>query len=182
MALTSGTKGFWPRKNISGPDIPTAFGFIIDNSETVTLGDAVDLNSGFIQVVDAGDKVLGVVVGIVDNKGIPVNHPDADVDGTVTGDDTYAAASDNQTDKKVKVQVVISPDVIYYNDADDTLTQAMVGTKFNANSTGDNVDVATSGSTGGQFQLISIDPDADGDASKGLFKIAESQLDPYTQD
>lgn len=182
MALTSTTKGYWPRKNMSGPDIPTAFEFIIDDSETVVLGDAVDLNSGFLQVVDASDKVLGVVVGIVDANGIPVNHPDADVDGTVTGDDTYVTESDNTTDKKVAAQVIISPDVIYFNDADDTLTQAMVGTKFDSNSTGDNIDVATSGTTGGQFQLISIDPDDDADLSKGLFKIAESQLDPYTQD
>lgn len=179
MALSSGTKGFYPRKNISGPDIPTAFEFIIDNSETVTIGDAVDLNAGYIQVVDAGDNPLGVVVGIVDKNGVPVNHPDADVDGTVTGDDTYASASDNQTDKMCKVQVIISPDVLYYNDADSTLTQAEVGTYFDVLSTGD--QITSTGTTAGAFQLISLDPDGDGDASKGLFKICETQLLAYAQ-
>jgi len=180
MALTSTTKGFWPKKNLTGPDLPVALEFILDDSETITIGDAVDLNAGFIQAVDAGDDVLGVVTGIVDSNGVPVNHPDADVDGTVTGDDTYVAASDNTTVKQVKVQVITSPYVLFYNDADGDLAQAQVGTFYDTTATGDQIDQSST-TTNGQFQLISIDPDGDGDASKGLFRISESQLYAYAQ-
>jgi len=179
MALSSTTKGFWPRKNIGGMELPEPFEFIIANSEVVTLGDAVTLVSGYIEVVDSGDPVLGVVVGIVDRFGVPINHPDADHDGTVTGDDTFTAAADNATDHKVKVQVIIHPDVLYYNDADSDLTAAEVGTYFDTTATGD--QITGTGTTKGAFQLISLDPDGDADASKGLFKISESQLLAYAQ-
>lgn len=180
MAKSSGAKGFIPVRNIEGPDIPTAFEFIIDNSETVTIGDAVDFNSGYLQVVDAGDNPLGVVVGIVDANGVPVNHPDADVDGTVTGDDTYATASDNTSDKKVKAQVIISTNVLYFNDADSDLSAAKVGLYFDTTATGD--QITGSGSTSaGAFQLVVWEPNNDGDASTGLFKISETQLFTYAQ-
>jgi hypothetical protein len=45
----------------------------------------------------------------------------------------------------------------------------------------DQIDESTGLSTDGQFQLVGLDPLGDADASVGLFKIAESQLDPYAQ-
>jgi len=179
MAFPANSEGFFYRKSLISADEPTIFDFIIDNSEAVRVGDAVDLNSGFIQVVDAGDDVLGVIRGIVDQNGLAVNHADADIDGTVNDDVSYTAASDNQTDKQVRVQCIVSPFALFYNDADSDLTQAEVGTFFDTTATGD--QITGTGTTSGQFQLISTDPDGDGDASKGLFKISETQLLAYAQ-
>ena len=176
MALSSGTKGFYFRKNmVGGDDHPPYADFILANSQTVTLGDAVTLSSGFAAVCSTNDRPIGIVDSIVDFNGLPVNgfNSHATQTGTVTGDDTYASASDNQTVDQVKVRVsMYRPMDLYYNDADDTLAQANIGTYFDMNSTGDNIDVA-SGTTSGVWQLMEIDPDNDGDASKGLFRIAE---------
>lgn len=179
MAFPSGSEGFFYRKSLISSDEPTIFDFILNDDEPVRVGDAVDLNSGFAQVVDAGDPVLGVVQGIVDQNGLAINSADADIDGTVNDDVSYTAAADNETDKKVRVQCIVSPFALFYNDADSTLTQAEVGTFFDTTATGD--QITSSGSSNGQFQLISLNPDGDSDASKGLFKISESQLFAYAQ-
>lgn len=176
MALSSGTKGFYFRKNMEGGNAHPPYGeFIIDNSKTITLGDAITLTSGFADVCTAAERPVGICVGFVDNEGLPVHGvvSHADVDGTVTGDDTYVSASDNQTDKKVRVVVMLArPNDLYYNDSDDTLAQSNVGQYFDMNSTGDNIDVASAGANG-VWQLVEINPDQDSDASKGLFRIAE---------
>ena len=179
MAFPANSEGFFYRKSIISSDEPTIFDFILNDDEAVRLGDAVDLNVGFIQVVDAGDPVLGVVEGIVDQNGLAVNHASADIDGTLNDDVSYTAAADNETDKKVRVQCIVSPFAVFYNDADSTLTPAEVGRFFDTTATGDQITGA--GGASGQFQLISTDPDGDGDASKGLFKISESQLFAYAQ-
>jgi len=45
----------------------------------------------------------------------------------------------------------------------------------------DTINASSADDNKGQFQLVGLDPDNDGDASKGLFRIAESMLDPYAQ-
>ena len=175
--------GFFYRKHMQGLTTGAVMEAIIDNSETVTIGDAVDLNSGYAQVIDAGDSCMGIVIGIVDANGINVESSDADVDGTVSGSGntlTYAAAADNQSDKKVKVQILADPFALFYNDADGNLAQAQVGTFYDTVAAGDQIDQSTTGSSG-TFQLIELDPDGDGDASKGLFRIAEWQGWDYAQ-
>src|SRR3990167_7980235 len=176
MALSSGTKGFYFRKNMEGDKAhPPHADFIIDNTKTITLGDAILLSGGYADVCAAASRPVGICVAIVDKNGLPVHgfNSHADVDGTVTGDDTYVSAADNTTDKQVKVRVLlVRPNDLYYNDADDTVAQANIGTYYDMNSTGDNIDVAT-GTTSGVWQLIEIDPDQDGNASKGLFRCAE---------
>lgn len=174
--------GFYYRKHMHGLTTGAVAEFIIDNSETITIGDAVDLNAGFIQAVDAGDDVLGIVVGIVDKHGVNVDGQHADIDGTVSGSGnslTYAAASDNQTDKQVKAVVMMDPFSLFYNDADSGLTQAEVGTFFDTTAAGD--QITGTGTTSGAFQLVELDPDGDGDDSKGLFRIAEWQGWAYAQ-
>lgn len=179
MALSSGTKGFYFRKNMVGDAAhPPLAEFIIANSETITIGDAITLSSGFAAVCGANDRPIGIAEAIVDADGLPVHGvvSYADHDGTVTGDDTYAASNDNQTDKQVKVRVMIPrSNDLFYNDADDTLSQADIGKFYDMNSTGDNIDVA-SAATPAVWQLVEIDPDGDGDASKGLFRVAEPYL------
>ena len=176
MALSSGTKGFYFRKNMVGDAAhPPYAEYIIANSQTLTLGDAVTLSSGYATPSSTNGRPVGICVGFVDNDGLPlhgvVSH--ADHDGTVTGDDTYVSSADNQTDKLIRVVVMaIRTDDLWYNDADASLAQANIGTFYDMNSGSDEIDVAT-GTTSGVWQLVEIDPDGDSDASKGLFRCAE---------
>lgn len=167
--------GFHYRKSSLTKDEPVLQYYIVANSEVITIGDAVNLNtSGFAEVVDAGDKVAGIVAQLVDENGQPVDH---DTDTL----DTWTVPSTNQTVAQYKVGIMMSKNIAYYNDADDTLATTNLLQFFDTVAAGDQIDASTASDTAGQFQLISLDPDGDADASKGLFRIAESQLDPYAQ-
>lgn len=168
-------RGFEFRKSLITKDSPTLLSYIIDNSDTITLGDAVMINTdGHVVVATAGEEVLGIVVGVVDSKD---NAVDAD-SGTLAD---YTVESDNETDKAWKVKVIVDKYSLFANDASDTLATTNLGQFFDLTSESQ-IDASSASDTTGQFQLISLDPDNDGDASKGLFRIAESFLDPYTQD
>jgi len=73
-------------------------------------------------------------------------------------------------------EVICDPKALFYNDSDDTLALTNDLQLFDHNSSSDNIDVATASDTSGQMQLVQRDPDGDADASKGLFRIVESQL------
>ena len=147
---------------------------IVANSVELKVGDAVKWDTdGFIALATAGDKVLGIAEGLVTSKGLDV-APDS---GTL---DTYTMESDNETDKKYRVRVDIAKDSLYENDSSGTLAQTNLGQFFDLTDE-DQIDQSSASDTAGQFQLVRLDPDADADVSKGLFKIAESQLDPYVQ-
>lgn len=79
MAVSStSVKGFSFRKSLLGVDQPVRLRKIIANSQTVTLGDAVRLNtSGYIVVCAAGEPVLGILDGVVDKDGLNVFSPRA---------------------------------------------------------------------------------------------------------
>lgn len=164
--------GFKYRKNIDGSTgAPTILEGIGKNSVVFSEGDLIRVNtSGFIDVVDTGEAITGVVQGVVDAHGIKID-PDT---GTL---DTYTMASDNQTVAQKRVRYIPAlPHYLFYNDADASLTQAMDLKYFDTNDEND-VDVASAtDSTTAQVQLIERDPDGDADASKGLFRIAESHF------
>jgi len=120
-------------------------------------------------------------MGIVDNNEInPLSYGYLNNTGaTLTGDDTVATASDNESRANyIQLQVVVDPAgaCLWYNDADGNLAQAQVGSFYDVTAGSDQIDQSTTSDTSGQFQLVEIDPDADGDASKGLFRLAECQL------
>jgi len=150
---------------------------VIANSVELKVEDAVKWDTdGFIALATAGDKVLGIVEGVVDKDGIAI-EPDADTLNT------YTMASDNETAaaKMKRASIDISKNSLYKNDASGDLTRTMIGQLFDLTDE-DQIDQGTASDTSGQFQLIRLDPDNESDASMGLFKIAESQLDPFTQD
>jgi hypothetical protein len=82
--------------------------FVIINSATVKVGDAVKLVAGGLDIADAtNDYVYGVVDGIVDRKGIPL---DKTIPGVLLGTWTsstmsYVAANSNQTVDMVEAQI-----------------------------------------------------------------------------
>jgi len=164
--------GFRYRKNIDGSkDAPTLLYAVGKNSIVFQVGDLIRINtSGFADVVDATEGAAGVIAQVVDTNGLAID-PDS---GTT---DTYTMASDNQTVALKNVAYMPAlPHYLFYNDADASLTRAMELEYFDTNDEND-VDVATATDTwSAQVQLVSRDPDGDGDASKGLFRIVETQF------
>lgn len=163
------------RKSLITKDAPTLLQYIIDNSDTITIGDVVRLNTdGHVTLAGAGNTVLGVVVGVVDSDGIALS-PDS---GTT---DTWTVDSDNETVDQYEAQVIVDPYALFSNDASDDMATTNLGQFYDIVAASNQIDESSASDTAGQFQLISLDPDGDGDASKGLFRIAESQLFPYAQ-
>lgn len=181
MAYSS-SAGFRFRKNLASSEQPASLRFRAGDSATLTIGDAVRLNtSGLAVIAAAGNPVLGIVTGIVDKDGInPFSLAYSNGTGaTLTGDDTVATASDNSTRADyIEVEVLVDPagNLLFYNDADDTMAQTNVGQLYDVVAASDQIDESSASDTSGQFQLVSLDPDGDSDASKGLFRIAEPQL------
>ena len=152
------------------------------DSKTLTIGDAVRVNtSGLIDLVGAGNPVLGVIQGLVDENGgnlLALGYTN-NTGATLSGDDTVTTASDNSTRTHyIMAEVFIDPAVslLYYNDSNGTLAQANLFQLFDVLAASDQIDQSSASDTSGQFQLLVIDPDGDADASKGLFRVAEPQL------
>ena len=181
MAKTA-NKGFFLRKSLIGQEAPSVMDIIIAGSATLTVGGLVRINNAGLVVPCLTTEVVGgVLVGIVDQKGVSAFSPRAQgtSGATITGDDTIVTASDNATNatKNLKAQVIIDPAgcLLYYNDADTTLAQTNLFQFFDVD-LGTQVTVGGASDSNGQVQLMQIDPDGDGDVSKGLFRINESQF------
>lgn len=175
--------GFFPRLTEGGDSTGETRQILIDDSVTMTLGDAVAINTtGALGVVAVGERVLGVVTGFVDKNGLPLNAQhvtgsDFTQSGTAgrIGSETVVTASDNTTDSQIQAVVIVDPSQEYYNDADEDLDLTDDYQYFDTVSAGDQIDASTV-STTGQFLCVDRDPDNDSDASKGIFRIAESAL------
>lgn len=167
--------GFQYRKSMISKDQPTLFYFIVDNSDVITNGDAVMLNSdGHAVVATAGEEILGIAQAVVTyNTHLPIT-PDS---GKT---DTWTVDSDNETVDKAQVIVIMDKYALFSTDVETDLATTNLMQFFDITDE-DSINYSSASDTTGQFQLIGLDPDSDGDASKGLFRIAESQLDPYAQ-
>lgn len=179
--------GFNYRGQLSGgKENPVTLRVKIANSQTVAVGEAVKLQTlasgGGALRATAGSKVLGIVQGIVDANGIDLdNTSTSNYDGTFTSSTkTYSASSNNMTNKQVQALVVIDKNALWYNDSAGDLAAADQYKFFDITSATQIADQDGS-DTAGSFVLIKLNPDNDGDASKGLFTIAESQTDAYAQ-
>jgi hypothetical protein len=190
MAVSStSVKGFKPYKSLVGVDMPNQLLFILENSATVTVGDAIrlDTNGCVKRCASTDPAVLGIVTGIYDQNGqLGVFSPripgTAIAGATLTPDDTITTASDNRTNTlkqlSVYIHMDINGDILYQNNANNTgLTQSNVGQFYNVvSSNAGQIDTASNSSTSGQFQLVSLNPDGDGVTSKALFRIVQSQF------
>lgn len=181
MAATSST-GFKYGQNLYGKDTPVAIRYRLGNSATMKIGDAIRLNTaGGIVRVAAGNPVLGVLVGITDEKGTnPFGQGYVNGTGaTLSGDDTVTSASDNTTRTNyLEAEVIVDPagSILWYNDANGDFALTNTGQLCDVVAASDQIDQSSASDTSGQFQLVKIDPDKDADASKGMFRIAEPQL------
>ncbi len=183
MALTSST-GFRFRKSLYGGDLPAALRFRVANSITLKIGDAVRVNTGgFVALSGATAPVIGVCTGIVNNEGInPFSLGAGTAGATLIPDDSVTTAADNQTravsDGFIEAEVVVDPSgaLLWYNDADGDLAVTDVLSLYDSLGGSDQINQGSADDTNGQWQLISVDPDGDDDASKGLFRIVEGEL------
>lgn len=191
MAKSATTQGFDYRGSLLGVEAsPILMDILIDDSATLTLGDAVCIDAdGFVDVVAAGGSVLGILQGIVDKDGINVFQTGraGGLDGsTLTGDDTITVSSTNTSDAtrnlKARVAIALPGNHKWYNDTDGSLAQANLFQFFDTDAGGDQIATGTASDANGQFQLIEIDPDGDGDASKGIFIVNEAQVGPSPLD
>lgn len=183
MAKTA-NKGFFFREGLNGLEHVGHMEVILAGSATVTVGDLVRVNtSGLLVTCATGEVVGGVLTGIVTKDGTSAFSPRAEstaiAGATITGDDTITTASDNATNAAKNLKGVFIPDVsgqlLFFNDADNTLAQTNLFQHFDV-ANGDQVTFGSASEANGQVQLIAIDPDGDGDVSKGLFRIAENQF------
>jgi hypothetical protein len=115
---------------------------VILNSATVFQGGVVKLSAGGVDGADAvTDSIYGICKGFVVGDGnTPIDNAlSSQYDGTYTEGVSYAAAADNQTDKKVKalVEPILPGDVIRA-EADATL-----GTTTGSDLVGYYIDVLT---------------------------------------
>ena len=161
--------GFKFRKSLQGAGEAAELKIVAANSIVVQIGDVIRVNNaGFGALFTAGDLVLGVVTGVSNVNGMPID-PDS---GT---NDTYTMASDNQTVAQKKIHYVPAlQDYLFYNDSDDTLARTNLFQYFPLNDENDVNGSSSSDTTLDTVRLIEIDPDGDADASKGLFQFVES--------
>ncbi len=188
MAKTS-KYGFIYKRHLSpGVDNPSTLVVPLANSAgPLTIGDAVLWSSGYLNgsAVDLG--MLGILQGFTTLKGEEIfkRQINPTIKGTKSGDDTYTAASDNQTVDQIQGVVFVDKEALFFAYSDTTLTQASVGLWFNGKvNDGTYIDGVT-GAGGAwsvgtqQFQLIElITALEDGTAvtTAGLFRIGRSLL------
>lgn len=181
MAKTAST-GFSFRKSTRGQEHAANESFILAGSATVKIGDLVRINTaGLLVRCATGEAPCGVLEGIVDQNGINIFSPRAaGVSGaTLTPDDQIATSSTNATDATRmimgQVRLAITGESLYFNDADNDFAQTNLFQFFDV-ANGNQVTFGSASDANGQVQLIQLNPDGDGDASKGLFRINENQF------
>ncbi len=168
----------------TGPILLTV---IIDNSETLTLGDAVAIVTGNAELLDSATAAFsGFVHDIVDSKGLSVFGSIATLgSATVASGDTVTVAGNNETVDLIAVMIDVSKLSIY-----SALVTGTMNTTVNSNKPGAWVNSATTGdrvtessatrtiATAGHLKAWGADPD---DSTRMLVSISESDIfDPGT--
>jgi hypothetical protein len=180
MAYSASIKGFWYKRHLMpGVDKPATLEVVLANSAgPLTIGDAVQWTSGFLTIAATTESLLGILVGFRTSKGENIFKTNEAITGTISGEDTYTAASDNQTVDGVVGVVICDPYALFLNEADSTLPTSEIGTYYDTTATSDQVTGAGSG-TIAQFQLIelvTVDEAGNTQDDQGLFRNSQSQL------
>ena len=166
------------RKDLSSSSQVPALLYGIGKSSVIfTVGDAVRFNtSGFIDLSEATEQIVGIVAAVVDKNGIPVAYDSGSVN-------TWTMGGSNQTDPMNQVSFIPAFATYAFSaDSDTTIEQSSLGKYFGINTTSDGIITSGESDTIGTlaFQLIGLDPDNDADVSKGLYRIVGSQMGATT--
>lgn len=153
---------------LSGQVHPIAKGYIVDNSDVITMGDFVSLNTdGHAVLATATNPILGSVVGMVGPNGEPIAFDAGSAD-------TWTAASDNETVAQNKVLVNIDPTACYevdFSAAIGTTSGSKVGARFDLTDH-DTVNEASAGTGSAQVALVATTDVT----TRGIVCIVENQL------
>jgi|TARA_Y100001951_G_scaffold98992_1_gene100426 hypothetical protein len=159
---------------------PILSNVIIDQSDTITLGDVVKVRNGNLEVATAGDAVFGVVHDIVDKNGDSVFGSLAVLgSATISGGNTVAVASDNETVDLIAAKVDCSQYSLYSAKQDGTMGTTTASDKIGgwADLTDETqIDESTHTrtiTTGGTFTTWGEDPV---DTTRILVSINESEI------
>ena len=166
--------GFQYARNMDGSAyVPSTLSRVGKDSVTFTLGDAVRINtSGYVDICEAGEYVVGVVAQVTDADGKALD-PDS---GTIH-DYTMPSTNSSSSSYGYLIHFIPAlPHYLFWNDTDASLSATDFGQYFDlANEyqvDGDsNHDTTTK-----TCRLWQYDPDGDADVSKGLFNFVESQI------
>lgn len=184
MALST-AYGFHYRRNLRPGQKPAVLEVILADSAVVAIGEGVLYSSGYLAAGAADKALLGILVGIVTEKGENVFKTNEAHGGTISGDDTFTAASGNSTSQKVKGVVIVDGDALFEVKVDESIAQAEVGLWFDGLA---NTNTGVDGITGTgaawavgtqQWQLIDlVTEDLSGTAvtDRGLVRLGRSQL------
>ena len=183
MAATN--TGAKMKYNLAGRTSGIIRSYIIGASKTVTIGDFARLTVGFVQAAAAGERLLGVVVGIVDKNGINMDTSRYSLaQATWTSStNTVVTGAANTTGDQVRALVDIDPYSVFSCEPD-----AAIGTTTTSNENSafagiytdlidkDEVDennAAAAFTTIAQLVCYGLDPE---DSTRGLYSIMEHQL------
>jgi len=159
---------------------------VIDNSDTIQMGDAVNLRNGNVEVGTADGALGGVVIGLVDKNGNSVFSSLAVLgDGTVSGSEdsgSTTVASDNETVDLITAIVDTSPFSIYSGSVTGTMNTTNASNKLGGwVDMVDEQDIEETThtrtvTTEGQLYNHGVDPD---DSSRMLVSIHEHEIYSY---
>lgn len=176
MAATNTGAKF--KYNLAGRTSGIIRSIILDNSITVTIGDFVHTNGGFCDIAAAGETLLGVVVGIVDQDGINMDESKYSLAQAswTSSTHTVTTGAANTTGDKVRALVDIDPFSVWSCEPDDT-----IGTTTGSNLQGyytdlideDEVDETDASTAVAQLYIWGVDPE---DSTRGLYSIAEHEI------
>lgn len=153
---------------LSGQVHPICKSYIIDNSDALTTGDFVSLNTdGHVILATATNPILGSVEAVVDANGAPVAHDSG-------SSDTWTVASDNETVAMKRALVNVDPTACYevdFSAAIGSTAGSKVGARFDLTDH-DTVNEASAGTGAAQVSLVATTDVT----TRGVVKIFEPQL------
>lgn len=187
MATTD--SGFTFKSNLVGRSAGIRRSYIIDDSQTITIGDAVRAyTTGFAYLAGAGNPILGIVVGLEDSKGLDLENSRANLTNAAytASTKTVVCAADNTTVDQVHAIVDIDPFSVYSNQPDGTINttsssgkSGFLGSYVDLIAASDQVDETNNGAaynTKAQMFCWGLDPE---NTARGLYSIAEHQIWGY---
>ena len=164
--------------NLAGRTSGILRSFIIGDTKTITIGDFVHLEAGYVDPVDADEKILGVVVGITDKNGINMDNSKVTKEGTWTSStQTVVTDSDNTSSEQVRALIDVDPFSVWSVEPDSTIggtTGSNLAGYYTDLADEDQVDEnAIHQTTVYQLFTWGLDPE---DSTRGLYSIAEHQI------
>lgn len=149
---------------------------ILANTSTYSENDYLIASSGFLALGTTGTLLVGVLTGIVDERGSGMETSGAAGAATGSYAGSFTAASDNQTVAKVGGLVDISKETLYSLDPD-----AALGTTTGSNLFGYRIDIAdeddssesSAVTTTAQLFIWGLDP---ADSGNHIVNVMESVI------